>query len=104
MNHKYTLCCNRGHLFRSGKHFLILDRWLLPPVGAGVVILCHGIMSEQEYQHFIRQYMVPIYQGVSFAWIGLYPAHESKKFASTQFAGYLKRTNNVEWSGYLHVG
>lgn len=103
MIHKFTLCCNKGYLFRTGKHFLIFDRWLLPPAGTSVLILAHGIMSENEYQQFIRQRLIPVYQSVSHSWIGLYPAHESRKFEGSQLAGYLKRETNTEWGGYLNV-
>lgn len=104
MNHKYTLLCNKGSLFRSGKHFLILDRWFYPIYGTSVLILCHGIMSEQEYQDIKHKKSIPIFQCISSSWIGIYPMHESKKIADNQFAGYLHRDNEKEWSGYINVG
>lgn len=103
MNHKYTLCCNKGHLFRSERHFLILDRWLTPVYGTSVLILCHGIMSEQEYQAIIQKQSVPVFQSLNGSWIGLYPMHESKKMQDSQFAGYLYRDNRIEWSGFINV-
>ena len=103
MNHKYTLLCNKGDLFRSGRHFLVLDRWFVPISGTSVLILCHGIMSEQEYQAIIQKQSIPVFQCVNCSWIGLYPMHESKKMQDTQFAGYLHRDNRIEWSGYLNV-
>ena len=104
MNHKYTLCCNRGHLFSSARHFLMLDRWLAPPYNTSVLILSHGIMSEQEYRYFLSKQAIPIFQCVSYSWIGLYPMHESKKVKDIQFAGYLYRDSIKEWSGYINVG
>lgn len=102
MNYKYTLYCVPGHLFRPGRHFLCIGSWITDP---SYLILSHGIMSASEYQHFQTQEKIPIYQGVSFAWIGLYPAHESKKYAETQFCGYLRKTFNKDlWWGDIHVG
>lgn len=101
MLHKYTLYCYPGHLFQSGKHFLTLDEWVTDP---SFLILSHGIMSEAEYQHFLTQNRIPIYQGVSFAWVGIYPAHESKKYAESQFSGYLHRQTIKDWSGFINVG
>lgn len=103
MNHKYTLLCNKGHLFHSERHFLILDRWVVPISGTSVLILSHGIMSEQEYLAIIQKRSVPVFQCVNCSWIGLYPMHESKKMTDTQFAGNLYRDNLIEWSGYLNV-
>lgn len=101
MIHKYTLYCEPGHLFKSGKHYLTIGEWITDP---SFLIICHGIMSEDEYRDFLGKKHIPIYQGVSFAWTGLYPAHESKKFALTQFCGYIHRTDFLEWSGYINVG
>ena len=103
MNHKYTLFCVPGYLFKPGIHFLRLGEWVTDP---SFLILSHGIMSETEYQDFIKRKSIPIFQGVSFAWVGIYPAHESKKFADTQFCGYLHKSefDILEWSGYIHVG
>ena len=101
MIHKYTLYCLPGYLFKPGKHFLSFDRWVTEPE---YLILSHGILSENEYRHFMQQTSIPIYQGVSFSWIGLYPAHESKKYGDTQYCGSLTRKDTREWSGYIHVG
>lgn len=101
MQHRYTLYCVPGHLFTPGKHFLLLDEWLVNP---SYLILSHGIMSEAEYRHFLQQQAIPIYQSLSFSWIGLYPAHESKKISDTQYCGKLFRRSEKKWSGYIHVG
>ena len=101
MQHRYTLYCIPGKLFKPGRHFLTLDCWITDPE---YLILTHGIMSEDEYKYFRKQKSIPIYQGVSFAWIGLYPAHESKKYSDTQYCGTLKRKSDSEWSGIIHVG
>ena len=101
MNYKFTLYCVPGQLFRPGMHFFKIGEWITDP---SYLILSHGIMSAAEYRHFLTQQQVPIYQGVSFAWIGLYPAHESKKFTETQFCGYLHRSQINEWKGYINVG
>ena len=101
MQHRYTLYCIPGHLFTSGRHYLLLDEWY---VNSSYLILCHGIMSEAEYRHFMQQQAIPIYQSLSYSWIGLYPAHESKKYSETQYCGKLYRRKNKEWSGYIHVG
>ena len=104
MVHKYTLCCNKGELFRSGKHFFVLDRWITPPQNTTVLILSHGIISENEYQQIRNQERIAIYQSVTFSWIGIYPYHETKKYGDYQFSGYLKKENSVMWGGYIHVG
>ena len=101
MNVKYTLYCEPGSLFKSGLHFLFIGAWVTDP---SYLILTHGIMSESECRHFLKQKSIPIYQGVSFAWIGLYPAHESKKYGDSQYCGTLTRKGHLEWSGYIHVG
>ena len=101
MIYKYTLYCVPGRLFRPGMHFFKIGSWVSDP---SYLILAHGIMSEAEYRQFMSQARVPIYQGVSFAWIGLYPAHESKKYSETQFCGYLKRSSEKEWKGMLNIG
>lgn len=98
--YKYTLYCVPGRLFRPGMHYLKIGDWV---TDSSYIILCHGIMSPLEYRQFMKKRFIPIYQSVSFAWIGLYPAHESKKFAGTQFAGYLYRINRIEWGGILNV-
>lgn len=100
MQHRYTLMCVPGHLFRSGWHYLILDEWIVNP---SFLILTHGIISEVEYRHFQSQKTIPIYQSASYCWIGLYPAHESKKYAETQYCGVLHKKSDKEWSGMLHV-
>lgn len=100
LQHRYTLYCMPGHLFRPGRHFLVLDDWITNP---SFLILSHGIMSEQEYQYFCSQKSIPIYQSVSYCWIGLYPAHESKKYSETQYCGRLYRKSKKEWSGMIHV-
>lgn len=101
MNHKYTLCCKPGRLFRPGTHYLIAGAWITDP---SLLVLNHGIMSEQEYQSLIQKDKVIIYQCIGCSWIGLYPMHESKKIQDTQFAGYLYRRYFNEWSGKIHVG
>lgn len=101
MIHRYTLYCIPGKLFRSGMHFLTLGEWITDP---SFLILCHGILSEEEYQYFLGKKNIPIYQAVSYAWTGLYPAHESKKYTLTQFCGYIHRTDFNEWSGFINVG
>lgn len=102
MNHKFTLYCLSGRLFRPGRHYLVLDAWVTDP---SFLILAHGILSESEYRNFYSMDHIPIYQCVSYSWIGLYNFHESKKLTETQFAGWLHRTKNYnEWSGILHVG
>ena len=103
MNHKYTLCCNAGRLFTPGRHFLIMNRWIIPPVESSLVILCHGIMSEDEYNTYRNQERIMIYQNLAFSWIGLYPFHESKRQIGTQYSGDLIKQSEVEWSGYLNV-
>ena len=101
MNHKYTLCCIPGRLFRPGMHFFILDDWITDP---SLLILSHGIMSEQEYNSVLSQNRIIIYQCIGCSWIGIYPMHESKKYKDTQFAGYLHRTKSNVWKGVIHVG
>ena len=103
MNHKYTLCCNKGHIFRSGRHFLILDRWLIPPSGTSVLILAHGIMSEQEYRRIMSQSRVMVFQNLNYHWVGLYTYHKTKRFSDDQYIGDLVRDSEKEWSGYLNV-
>lgn len=100
MQHRYTLMCEPGYLFRPGRHYLIMDVWIMPP---SFLVLSHGIMSEVEYQHFRKQLAIPIYQSVSYCWIGLYPAHESKKYSETQYCGVLRKKSDREWSGFIHV-
>ena len=101
MNYRYTLYCVPGSIFRPGMHFLKLGEWVTDP---DYLILAHGIMSSDEYRQFMTQKRVPIYQGVSYAWVGLYPAHQSKKYSETQFCGYLHRSANTEWKGFINVG
>ena len=100
MNHKFTLYCRPGRLFRPGLHYLVLDEWLLDP---SYLVLCNGIMSEQEYQHIMQKKSVSIFQSVSFSWVGLYSSHESRKYADTQYCGRLYRKSNKEWRGYINV-
>ena len=102
MNHKFTLCCSKGRLFTPGKHFLFLDCWLLPQ-NTTMLILSHGIMSEDEYNTYRNQERIMIYQNLAFSWIGLYPFHESKRQIGTQYSGDLVRVSEREWSGYLNV-
>lgn len=102
MIYKYTLYCKPGRLFRPGRHYLKIGEWV---TDSSYIILCHGIMSQEEFRQFQRMDHVPVYQCVSYSWIGLYNFHESKKYNETQFAGWLSRTENYyEWSGCLHVG
>lgn len=101
MNYRYTLYCVPGTIFRPGMHFLKLGEWVTDP---DYLVLAHGIMSAEEYRHFMAQRKVPIYQGVSYAWVGLYPAHQSKKYTETQFCGYLHRSAKEEWKGFINVG
>lgn len=102
MNHKFTLYCDSGHLFRPGCHYFVIDEWITEPQ---YLILSHGILSEEEYQNIHNKDHIPIFQCVSYSWIGLYNYHESKKYVETQFAGWLHRTTKYnEWSGFLHVG
>ena len=101
MNYKYTLYCKPGCLFRPGIHYLSIGEWITDP---GYLVLAHGIMSGEEYRHFKAQKKIPIYQGVSFAWIGLYPAHDSRRYPLTQFCGYLHRSDDNTWKGYINVG
>ena len=103
MNHKFTLCCNRGHIFRPGRHFLMMDRWMLPPDNNSVLILSHGIMSEQEYRQYMSQERIMVFQNLSFSWVGLYTYHKSKRNIEDQYAGDLIRNSEVEWSGVLNV-
>ena len=101
MIYKYSLYCVPGQIFRPGMHYFKIGEWVTDP---SFLILAHGIMSADEYRKFMSQKRVPIYQGVSFAWIGLYPAHESKKYTETQFCGYLHRASDREWKGFINVG
>lgn len=102
MNHKFTLYCVPGRLFRPGRHYLVLDEWL---TDSRFLILSHGIMSEDEYRNIYSKDHIPIFQCVSYSWIGLYNYHESKKYVETQFTGWLHRTQKYkEWSGIIHVG
>ena len=101
MIHKFTLYCVPGRLFCPGTHYLILDEWL---VDSSYLILAHGIISENEYRHMLTQITIPIYQGVSYSWVGLYPAHQSKKIVDTQYAGDLVRISEKKWSGRINVG
>ena len=103
MNHKFTLCCNRGHIFRPGKHFLMIDRWMLPPDNTSVLILCHGIMSEQEYRQFMSQERIMVFQNLSYHWVGLYSFHETKRYLDDQYIGDLVRISEKVWGGYLNV-
>ena len=103
MNHKFTLCCNKGRLFKPSTHFLILDRWLVPPENTSILILAHGIMSEQEYNTINQSVTVPIYQSVTGAWIGIYASHRSKKFVDVQLVGELKRFSRVMFGGVINV-
>ena len=101
MNYKYTLYCKPGVLFHSGLHFLFIGDWITDP---SYLILSHGVMSEEEYRHFKTQQRIPIFQGVSFAWIGLYPAHDSRRYPLTQFCGYLHRVDENKWKGCINIG
>lgn len=100
LQHRFTLMCDPGYLFRPGRHYLIFDTWITSPF---YVILAHGIISESEYRHFMAQSEIPVYQSVSNCWMGLYPAHESKKIADTQYCGKLRKKSEKEWSGFIHV-
>lgn len=106
MNHKYTLWCIKGHLFRPDRHGLTINRWIVPnykPNWDSTLILTHGILSEQEYRQLISQERVMIFQNVSLHWIGLYSYHETKRYTDDQYIGDLVRFNEVEWQGYLNV-
>lgn len=100
MQHRYTLLCEPGYLFKPGLHRLILDIWVH---NTADLVLCHGIMSEQEYQHFRQQKKIPVYQSVSNCWIGLYPSHESKRYSEVQLCGDLEQYTQREWRGYISV-
>ena len=102
MNHKYTLYCIPGHLFRSDRHYLLMDEWLLPE-DTSILILSHGIMSEQEYRQYMSQERIMVFQNLSFSWVGLYTYHKSKRNIEEQYAGDLIRNSEVEWSGILNV-
>lgn len=58
---KYTLYCEPGFLGRPGIHSLYIGDWIRP---AGAVVLCHGNMSESEYDYISRSGVCPLYNDV----------------------------------------
>lgn len=102
MNHKFTLYCVPGHLFRSNRHYLLMDEWLLPE-DTSILILSHGIMSEQEYRQFMGQDRIMVFQNLSNHWVGLYSYHKTKRYIDDQYIGDLVRISEKVWSGYLNV-
>ena len=103
MNHRFTLYCLPGQIFRPGRHYLIIDRWI--PYSADYVILSHGIMTELEYQRIKQTGSVPIYQSMSFAWVGIYNYHKSKKYLDIQYIGSLYKSKSIPdlYGGKLNV-
>lgn len=103
MNHKATLFCDKGRLFRPACHFLLLDNWITESYGQ--LILSHVILSEQEYQSIKISGEVAIYQSMSFSWVGLYSCHKSRKYSDYQCIGILKRVPGQDrlYRGYVNV-
>ena len=101
MNHKATLYCRAGRLFRPSTHYLLLDDWITGKTG--YIILSHVIITEQEYRSIVMSGGAAIYQSMSFNWIGLYSCHSSRKFSDYQCIGVLNHLTGKLYGGMVNV-
>lgn len=60
--HPYTIYCEHGINFNERKCYFLIGKWL--GYSSEYVILCHGKLSESEYQQYWNQQIINIFEDV----------------------------------------
>ena len=97
---KYTLFVRREYI-PSGPHYLYVGDWLL--YDPDIIILVHGSFSKLEYEQLRQNGRLPVFQSMSYSWIGLYDAYHSRKYPDTTKIGYLEYITDHLYGGRLYV-
>ena len=97
---KYTLYVRRDKI-PSGRHYLLIGDWLL--YSPEIIILVHGTLSKMEHDQITRTGRIPVYQSMSYSWMGIYDAYHSRKYPDTTMIGRLERISEHLYGGMLNV-
>lgn len=102
-NVKYTLYADVGKCFRSGAHYLYIGEWL-DLDKSRFVVLVHGTMSRNVYNHVCTMSRLSIYEYAPVSWVDIFPYQDNGFFRFQRIGTLYKRKDLDEWIGGLRHG